>query len=448
MNLLRSPIIKFSAALAFEFACCAALHFFDDWTEETAPVRFVAIGMLAGIAYWFAVNFLPTLRTAGRQALLFWAVAIGLRLAVLPVAPGDDLWRYLWEGKIQRAGFNPYLSAPEAPELRALALQFEAWPKINHREFAAVYPPGAELIFRACSALTENPFFYKVLFALADLAAVALLLQLIGGPSAYRNAAWYAWNPLVVYSFAGAAHFDSLMLLPLLAAVLFLVRHALEQEERRRWLLASLASLALGVAISIKLVPALLLLLFAFALGKRAFTLILALAVPALTALSYGWPRVAIGDSLGRFAHVTRLNDLFWWLVEDTLWSNPRQKNWHYNVTLLAVVLLLSLIFWRNWRRGLLWVFGVVIILSPVLHPWYCTWILPFATWRRARAWHVLSITLFAYYLFWNERLFLLPWRSEPWMRAIIILPPLIATILFWRAERTSRRDLPEATPA
>ncbi|MDQ3314637.1 MAG: hypothetical protein M3505_08420, partial [Verrucomicrobiota bacterium] len=67
----------------------------------------------------------------------------------------------------------------------------------------------------------------------------------------------------------------------------------------------------------------------------------------------------------------------------------------------------------------------------PVLHPWYCTWILPMAAWRRVQPWQVLSVTLFAYFLFWNERLFLLPWHAELWMRAIIIVPPLVAASLF-----------------
>jgi hypothetical protein len=84
------------------------------------------------------------------------------------------------------------------------------------------------------------------------------------------------------------------------------------------------------------------------------------------------------------------------------------------------------------------WVLGVALILSPVLHPWYCTWILPFAAWRRAQPWHVLSVTLFAYFLFWNERLFALPWRSELWLRGIIMLPPIAAT-LFLLSEKLER---------
>jgi alpha-1,6-mannosyltransferase len=261
------------------------------------------------------------------------------------------------------------------------------------------------------------------------------LLRLIGGPSRFAAAAAYAWNPLVVYSFVGAAHFDSLMLWPLVAGVLLLVRFEAAQSGRDKWLLATGVAALFGVAISIKLIPVLLLPLCVFALRSRAPALALSVAIPALLSTFYGWPQVPIWDSLRRFAYVTRLNDLFWWIVEESVWPNPRQKNYHYNVVIVIVVVVLSVIFWRNWRRGMLWVIGAALILTPVLHPWYCTWILPFATWRRVSAWHVLSISLFSYYLFWNERLFALPWHAELWMRALITLPPVIALLLAGRAK-------------
>ena len=88
----------------------------------------------------------------------------------------------------------------------------------------------------------------------------------------------------------------------------------------------------------------------------------------------------------------------------------------------------------------MLWVLGIALILCPVLHPWYLTWILPLATWRRALAWPVLSVTLFAYFLFWNERIFLLPWHSEPWLRAIIAFPPLIATVFYLQRQRQTEQ--------
>jgi hypothetical protein len=453
----RPPLLRFAIALSAEILLCASLSFFDDWTLERMPVKFVATAMLCGIAYFVAVAKFPTgIRS---QAAVFWVVVVILRLVALPLAPGDDFWRYQWEGKIQQAGFNPYVNPPDDPQLEPIRAKFLAWQKINHRDFGAIYPPGAELLFAGLSRISDSPLLYKLFFTAADLATIAVLLRLFRGAHApsrapfgaspngtasssrYANAAWYAWNPLVVYSFAGAAHFDSLMILPMTAGILFLTRFETETDSRRKWLLALAGSTAFGLAISVKLVPVLLLLCCVFALRLRAITLVVSVGIPALLSLFYGYPKVPIWDSVRRFAHVTRLNDLFWWLIEETLWRNPHQKNYRYNVIIIICVVLVSLLFWRNWKRGMIWILGTALILSPVLHPWYCTWILPLAAWRRALIWSVLSITLFAYYLFWNEpRLFLLPWHAEPWFRAIIIIPPLTAALWLGLTQKAQRQ--------
>lgn len=435
----RPQLLRFSIALTVEVLCCASLNWFDNWSLEEMPAKFVAGAMLCGVAYLFAVREFPGGASAKQRAQVFWAVAILLRLIALPLAPGDDLYRYQWEGKIQRAGFNPYLHAPDDPKLEAVRAEFPDWQKINHRDFRAIYPPGAQLFFAGVSGISDRPLFYKLLFTGADLGTIAVLLLLLGGTTRYENVAWYAWNPLVVYSFAGAAHFDSLMILPMTAGILFLTRFKNEPDSGKKWLLALAASAAFGVAISVKLVPALLLASCVFALGFRAVTLLVSVGIPALLSTFYGWPQLHIWESLRRFAHVTRLNDLFWWLIEETIRPNPHQKNYHYNVILVISVALISLLFCRNWKRGMIWALGTALVLSPVLHPWYCTWILPLAVWRRAWAWFVFSITLFAYFLFWNERLFAVPWHAEPWMRAIIIGPALAAAIFVGLARRSQR---------
>ena len=420
-------------ALIAEIILLAALHRFDDWHYATMPVKFVETAVLCGIAFFAATSFFAQLPVGRLVRGVFWGVAILLRLVALPLEAGDDLWRYQWEGKVQNAGFNPYVLAPNDDRLAPVREQFPDWNQINHRDFSAIYPPGTELIFAGLSRVGTGPLGYKLLFAAADVGAIALLLRLIGGRARHADAAWYAWNPLVVYSFAGAAHFDSLMILPMLGAILCFVRSRAAPERTGQWRWAILGAIALGAAISIKLVPLLLLPVCVFALGRRAPALGLSLGLPALLSLPFGFPRVPIWESLGRFIYLGRLNDMFWWIIEDTFWPNPHQKNYHYNLIIIIAVVVVSLFFIWNWKRGLLWVMGTALILSPVLHPWYCTWILPLAAWRRVDAWQVLSVTIFAYYLFWNERLFALPWHSEPWLRGFILIPPIVAALFALR---------------
>src|SRR5207244_9970701 len=149
---------------------------------------------LAGLAYFIAASLFAKLRQARLTIAVFWIGAVVLRLAALPLAPGDDFWRYQWEGKVQNAGFNPYVLAPNDEQLVPLRAQYPDWNQINHRRFSAIYPPGTELLFAALSKVSARSLVYKLLFAAADLAAVALLLRLVGGASRYSAAVWYAWN--------------------------------------------------------------------------------------------------------------------------------------------------------------------------------------------------------------------------------------------------------------
>ncbi len=431
-------LVIFSVALAAEILFVAALNFFDDWTLEPMPVFFVAAAFLSGMAYLVAVSVSKIEISLRTQAVLFWGAAIILRLIALPLVPSDELFRYQWEGKIQHARFNPYIVAPGDSKLDGLRHDSPQASKINHPELRAVDAPGAELLFKFLSSITDRPLFYKIIFAIADLAVAALLLRLIGGENRYRDAAWYAWNPLVVYSFAGAAHFDSVMTLAMVGGILALVRSTTEKESTNRWLLAVLAALFFGIAISLNLVAASLLLLCALALRWRAIVLTISALVPMLLSVPFGFPKVRIWESLGQFAQLSRLNDLFWWVIEETVLPNPHQRDFHYYPIMIVCVIAVSFLFVRNWKRGILWALGIVLVLSPILHPWYCVWILPIAAWRGAYAWNVLSVTLFSYYLFWDERLFVLPWHAGPWMRGLIIAPVLAALVMLGAQKRTT----------
>jgi hypothetical protein len=430
-------LIRFAVLVVAEVFFLVTLNFFDDWTLQQMPVRFVGAAFASGIAFLAAVSHFPPKIDIRRQAIIFWGVAIILRLIALPLAPSDDLIRYQWDGKAQLAGFNPYLIAPSDPQLDDLRHDFPEASKINHPELRAFDAPGAELFFKFLSRVSDRPIFYKIIFAIVDLGVAAILLKLIGDEDRYRNAAWYAWNPLVVYSFAGAAHFDSVMVAGLMGAILAVVRSTTETDSLRQWLWAVFAACLLGIAISFNVAAASLLLLFVFALRWRGIVLALSVIIPTALALPFGFPQVGVWHPLGPITHLSRLNDLFWWLIEDTVLPNPHQRSFHYLPIIIVCLAAVSFFFIRNWKRGTLWIVGTALVLSPILHPWHCTWVLPLAAWRQALAWHVLSITLFAYYLFWDERLFALPWHAEPWMRALIIAPVLASLVMLAAKNRS-----------
>ncbi len=400
----------FAVAAGVELLLVHLASAHGDFARSGEVLAFVPLMLLAGVAFLCAIHFAPN-----PQPRTFWPLAIGLRILMLPCSPGDDFWRYAWEGRVQNAGENPYTLSPAAPELAHL--RDENWPRINHPEVAAIYPPTTEILFAAITRVSSSPYLFKIVFIAADLLSLALLLRLVN----VGSAAWYAWNPAVVYAFAGAAHYDSLLLLALTAAVVALHR---SDGIHAKWQLASVACLA--AAIAFKLIPAILLPVWACALGKRAWLLALC-AIPAVLAIPYGGLATTM-QPFRDFADVTRFNELLVWIL-----PNPWQRNWPVNTLLCIVIAAIVVRFRNDWPRSALWTLGAALILSPVLHPWYATWILPLAIWQRQPAWTILSISAIAALLLWETTPLWTAWQPNLLTRVMVILPPLIAWRFFQR---------------
>src|SRR5204863_237125 len=181
-----------------------------------------------------------------------------------------------------------------------------------------------------------------------------------------QNPGWIFWGATVALR---------LLALPLTPA-----------NEVWRFQLALGSALALGAAIAFRPVCGVLLVPTFFSLRRYSIALTAAIAVPVSFAFAFRFSFRP--DLFGDFGHVSRLNDLFWWLIEDTILPNWHQQHYRYDVIILIVSVAIALAFARNWRRGLVWSLCAALILAPVLHAWYLVWILPIATWRRAFAWH------------------------------------------------------------
>lgn len=451
----------FIVALLAELVFLAAASRFGDFTVPGHATRFVIL--MCGAAAFFLTAVVRFDRSLTRwstlsgervfsrfPAVVLWGTAFILRIAMLKCAPADDMWRYIWEGQVQVHGINPYVESPDSPAL--LPLRTAHWARINHRESAAIYPPAAELIFRALAHVRPSVFLFKLVFVAADLLTALLLVHLcrtacesddgdigsraqikplLGGARrlacdgryrAYKDVAWYAWNPAVVYAFAGAGHYDSLMLVAL-TATLAILYHS---RPAGSWPAAWASAACLGAAIALKIVPVFLLPAAICALGPRSIALVVSAAIPFALSEFYGGISVVLGP-LKTFADVTRFHDLFWWLLEAVIAPNPFQRNWPFTVVLAVACAIVTFKFRRDWRRCALWLFGVVLVLSPVLHPWYTIWILPLAVWHRAHAWTVLSLSSLASLLLWDTTPWWTAWQPNLLTRALVILPPLAA---------------------
>ncbi|NJL27951.1 MAG: hypothetical protein HC897_08655, partial [Thermoanaerobaculia bacterium] len=214
---------------------CFVLSGIGDLTRR--PWSTLSLLALAFGAYGVAAVRLE--RRATPVALLAVAAALRLVLLPLPTPLSDDISRYLWDGRVISAGFNPYRLAPEAEELAAL--RDEQWLAMPHKHVPTVYPPLALVAFSIASRLPWPMIGLKIVLSLADLLGCLLLIRIaarLGLPPG--RVVWYAWSPLVCLETAGMGHVDALGVCFMLASVWALLARA------RRPSLAAVAGLFAG----------------------------------------------------------------------------------------------------------------------------------------------------------------------------------------------------------
>ncbi|HTI32317.1 MAG TPA: glycosyltransferase 87 family protein, partial [Miltoncostaea sp.] len=228
------------------------------WEESRRDVGGFATSLLLGLALWAAGSaWVLRRRPRGALALAVVVVAgLGARVALVPHAPdvSGDINRYVWDGRVQAEGINPYRYPPDAAALARLRDR-EVYPGINRKPVTTIYPPVAEASFLGLHAAgARGVATLKLAFGLLDgLVAVlllALLLARMGRPPALAVA--YAWHPLVILEIGRSGHVDGLAVVLLLAALVAHSRgHALASG-------AALAGAALVKFYAAAVLPALL----------------------------------------------------------------------------------------------------------------------------------------------------------------------------------------------
>ena len=261
------------------------------------PSFIIPLGV-AGLAYLLAIRELFATPQFPRRVIV-----IGLVLAALwripfllsPPGPDDDIHRYLWDGRVQRLGYNPYLVVPSDPVFRAL--HTPETRTLNNPDLTSPYPPGAQVFFRVVIAIHESLFSLKIAFVICDLAIVCLLLEILrrSGQGAHWVLA-YAWHPLLATDVAGSGHIDIVGVLLLLMSAAAL---------GRGW--RAVAALAFGLAVAVKFLPIVLLPLYWKRIRIRDS--VSAAAVVGLLYLPFlNHGRIPIG-SLGTYVRSFRFND-------------------------------------------------------------------------------------------------------------------------------------------
>ncbi len=391
------------------------------------------------VALWLVLRRLPSTPRL-LAVILGFALLFRALMLTTPVYLSSDLYRYLWDGRVQWAGHNPYRYPPAAVELEELrdpALH----PHINRPTAVTAYPPGAQWLFALAARLAPGSILgWRLVLLSVEIGTFIVLLRLlrrVGAPATAVLA--YAWSPLVVFEGVQAGHVDLAMIL----FVLLALAARLEGSSMR-------AGVLLGIAVLIKVYPALLV-----AAWWRRHDWRFPATVGATVALGYLPYAVTVGVGAIGFLpsyFLDRREDFNVGLRALLTWALGLSAELPRRV---AIVLLLvgvaAALTWIGrahargrytpWHAAALAI-GVWLVFGPFsVHPWYVLWMVPFLCVQPSPPWLYFSgavVLSYAEYLVQSGGL---PWWA--WLGEYGPFYALLAAGAWRRAMRPATAPLP-----
>src|SRR5437762_6514768 len=379
---------------------CVALTICSRNFGDRGGPYFMASLTLAGIVYFLAIReFFATPRFPRSVVVIGLVLAAVWHIEFLRLPPGadDDIHRYVWDGRLQRLGYNPYIVVPSDPAVKGL--HTPETRNLNNPDLPSPYPAGAQLFFRVVTAIHESTFALKVAFVICELAIILVLLDLLRRKQGAHLVLAFAWNPLLAIEVAGSGHIEIVGALLLLVSAAALVR---------RW--RTTAAVGLGLATAVKLLPVVLLPLY----WKRVRIRDAALAA-AVVGLLYvpflNHGRIPIA-SLGTYVQTFRFNGPVFAALDQVA---PPQL-----LAGLAVLVGLATATWLRsatpeWSPDLFaWPMAASLLCAPVVFPWYLLCLLPFLMSGSTLLIIIWTVSIIPTYVQWHLRATGRPWGSLP----------------------------------
>ena len=374
----------------------------SNFSRVGEPSFFIPLAV-AGVAYLLAIRELFSTPEFPKRVIVFGlALAAVWHLLFLRMPPGsdDDIHRYVWDGRVQRLGYNPYIVVPSDPAVASL--HTSETRTLNNPEVPSPYPAGAQLFFRAVTSIHESIFALKVAFVICDLAIVFVLLDVLR--CTRQGEHWvlaYAWHPLLAIEVAGSGHIDIVGVLLVLVSAAALLRS---------W--RAVAAMGFGLAVAVKLLPIVLLPLYWKRVRIRDGALVaIVLGLLYVPFLDHG--RIPIG-SLGTYVHRFRFNDPVFATLERV---TPPQV-----VAGLAVLVGFLTAIWirRKSAKGssgaFAWPMAASLLCAPVVYPWYLLWLLPFIRSTSTVPIIIWTLSIIPTYYVWHLRAVGRPWLVPDWI--------------------------------
>lgn len=395
-------------------ASLAAIVALGDPRLQIGP--FLAAHGLALAAYLVALHVAPGVGRRGLHAALGLALAWRLVLALAPPLLSDDVFRSVWEGRVQGHGGNPYTWTDRPDAARWTGLRDHVWRQVNHREYPAIYPPLWQLAARGAVAVHDGPTAIKLLLVGCEVLSLLLLARALdrAGKPRSRLLIW-AWSPLALVEIAGSGHNDAFAMLGLSVALATTS--------------GAVAALALTAGALGKFLPALVGL--AWARRFRPVHLVAPAALVLLAVAPYASAGPWLLHSLGKYGRYWRFNETGFAALHAMTGDHVAAVR----LGMLAIVVVALVLAWRrvDEASSTLVIVATWLLLAPSVLPWYALWLLPPLVLRDAPAALLFTGTVPLAYLVYPGWLSGERWEIGWDVRALEVLPCLVVAVLSTR---------------
>jgi hypothetical protein len=404
------------------------ISFYFNITEPI--IHFTVISIFLSLIYLIKILLIRKSVLTNNQIISFIVAGILFRVILFPVGPiaSDDVYRYLWDGKVQANGINPYSYSPNDQALKHL--HSEILPsKINFPDMKTIYPPFSQWMFLLAYLIAKETLWgIKLLLLISEISTILLILLTLNNFRIDKKYSLvYALSPLPVLQFFIDAHVDGFGI-----ALLALFFYFFSKDK------ILYSYFALGLSIASKVVT---ILVYPFLLKGRSIRNFLSvLIVPTVTiALLYipysinGFPF----ESLFIFAQKWYSNGIVFTFFQKIFQDNLSAR-------IISMFLFFVGFVWlyfseKNFAEKVYLIFILFFIFSPVVHPWYITWIVLLTALNFNWSGIVFTSAISISNIYAMNYIIFKKWQMNEWLLLAEYLPVIILLLFEQLYERKSK---------
>jgi alpha-1,6-mannosyltransferase len=338
------------------------------WLPFTPIIAYAAVFISSSLLYWVICRQSLHVNASAQGLLPLLLILVVVRATFIGMEPlgSDDVYRYVWDGRVQTAGINPYRFAPDDSALRSLNTE-ELPSLVNHPDMKTIYFPLCQWLFYLGYHLGGGH-----VWGFQFLLLVAEILTLIGLVMLMRELSFSPWlaliyaaSPLAILQFSLDAHVDAFGFPLLIFAFLF--------YHRKK---TNLSLLFFGLSLLIKPVAFVILpILFLREQGvlKKAKVILVPLAVLLIPFVPYALSANPF-EALATFSEHWYFNGALFSALYPLFSDNQTTRLW----CLVILAVALAALYWNKKPMHETAVLAVLLLLlcSPVAHLWYIGWLI------------------------------------------------------------------------